>query len=68
MHALLDTNVQALKNAEKEARVLENTNTKLDNTLSQAEKDNQKLLEEMKMRENNMLRTQKNLDDLANKT
>ena len=68
LHSLLDSNVQNLKNAEKEARVLENTNNKLDNTLAQAEKDNQKLLEEMKLRETSLQKTQKNLDDLGAKT
>ena len=48
LHALLDANVLALKNTEKEGRVLESNNAKLDNTLAQAEKDNQQLLVQLK--------------------
>ena len=50
MHGVLDGSVQNLKNVEKETRVLQNTNNKLDNNLALAEQDNVRLLEEMKAR------------------
>lgn len=53
---------------EKETRVLQNTNNKLENSLVLAEQDNVKLLEEMKARETSMIRTQKTLTDLGGKT
>lgn len=68
LHNTLDANVQALKDAEKEARVLESTNNKLNNTLALAERDNESLLVQMKERESSMMKTQKNLEDLASKT
>jgi hypothetical protein len=58
---LLDNNVSALKQAEKEARNLESMNTKLDNTLAQAERDNQRLLQEVKARELSSVKTETHL-------
>jgi hypothetical protein len=51
LNGLLDGNIAALRQAEKEARNLEAKNAKLDNTLAQAERDNQRLLQEVKARE-----------------
>lgn len=68
LHAILDANDKAYRNAEKEAKTLESTNTKLNNTLAIAEKDNESLLEQMKQRENSMYKTQKTLEDIAYKT
>lgn len=54
--------------AEKEARNLEAKNAKLDNTLAQAERDNQRLLQEVKAREVSAVKTEAQLDDLNEKS
>jgi chromosome segregation ATPase len=64
----LDNNISALKQAEKEARNLEGMNTKLDNTLAQAERDNQRLLQEVKARETSSAKTEAHLEDLNEKS
>jgi hypothetical protein len=44
LNALLDSNVQKLKNLERLVRNSESINAKLDKTLHQAENDHQKLI------------------------
>jgi predicted RNase H-like nuclease (RuvC/YqgF family) len=44
LNALLDNNIQKLKNLERLVRNSESTNAKLDKTLHQAENDHQKLI------------------------
>lgn len=48
--ALLDSNVQKLKNLERMVRNSESVNARLDKTLHQAENDHQKLIAEVKIR------------------
>lgn len=61
MNKLLDESLAALKQLEKEARQLESTNAKLENVLGQAEKDHQRLLDELKAKENTVATTNRKI-------
>jgi predicted RNase H-like nuclease (RuvC/YqgF family) len=50
LSALLDSNIQKLKNLERAVRNSESINAKLDKTLHQAEHDHQKLIAELKLK------------------
>lgn len=50
LNALLDSNIQKLKNLERMVRNSESINAKLDKTLHQAENDHQKLIAELKFK------------------
>lgn len=50
MNALLDANIQKLKNLERLVRNNESINAKLDKTLHQAENDHHKLISELKQK------------------
>jgi chromosome segregation ATPase len=54
-----------LKQLEKEARQLESTNTKLENVLGQAEKDHERLLEELKSKESTVSATNRKIEQLS---
>lgn len=65
LNKLLDESLSTLKQLEKEARQLESTNSKLENVLGQAEKDHQRLLEELKAKEGNVMVTNKKIDQMG---
>lgn len=65
LNKLLDESLATLKQLEKEARQLESTNCKLENVLVQAEKDHERLLEELKMKEQAVSATNKKMDQLG---
>jgi chromosome segregation ATPase len=65
LNKLLDDSLSTLKQLEKEARQLESTNCKLENVLTQAEKDHQQLLEELKTREQVVGSTNKKIEQLG---
>ena len=64
----MDNSIATLKQAEKEARNLEAMNAKYDSVLAQAERDNQRLLQEVKAREVSSAKTDAHLEDLTGKS
>jgi hypothetical protein len=54
-----------LKQLEKEARQLESTNCKLENVLHQAEKDHERLIEDLKAKENVVSTTNRKIEQLG---
>jgi chromosome segregation ATPase len=63
--ALLDANVQKLKNLERMVRNSESVNARLDKTLHQAENDHQKLIAEVKIRNEDAKRAENKLRGIS---
>ena len=66
LNALLDSNVQKLKNLERAVRNSESVNAKLDKTLHQAENDHQKLISELKYKTEDAKKAENKLRHLNN--
>ena len=66
MNALLDSNIQKLKNLERAVRNSESINAKLHKTLHQAENDHQKLISELKQKNDDAKRAENKLRGIKN--
>ena len=66
MSNLLDANMAKLKNLEKDVRNTESGNTRLEKTLYQAEKDNNKLMGELKDKNEDCKRGEQKLKQVNN--
>ena len=65
LNKLLDESLNTLKQLEKESRQLESTNCKLENVLHQAEKDHERLLDELKCKETTVSATNRKIEQLG---
>lgn len=63
---MLDSNIQKLKNLERLVRNNESINAKLDKTLHQAENDHQKLVAELKLKNEEAKKAENKLRGLNN--
>jgi chromosome segregation ATPase len=66
LNALLDNNIQKLKNLERLVRNNESINAKLDKTLHQAENDHQKLIAELKLKNEDAKKAENKLRGINN--
>ena len=66
LSALLDSNIHKLKNLERLVRNSQSINAKLDKTLHQAENDHQKLIADLKIKNEDAKRSENKLRTLNN--